>query len=250
MSEKTTVLIIDDEPLARSVLKEYLQEFDELEVIGECGNGFEGIKAVHELRPGLVFLDIQMPKLTGFEMLELLEEKPPIIFVTAYDEFALKAFEVNAVDYLLKPVSKNRLKGAVSKALAAESPARQQEKTEKLKEYVDSEKGHVQRVVSRDGSKIHVINVKNIKRIEAQDDYVMIYAADEKHLKKETMKYFENHLNPEEFIRIHRSHIINIKAIEQIELYEKDSYRAILKDGAKLPVSRSGYARLKELLGL
>lgn len=243
-----TALIIDDEQLGRELVKSYLKEISSVEVIGECANGFEGIKAIQELKPDLIFLDIQMPKLTGFEMLELLEEKPYTIFTTAYNEYAIKAFEMNAVDYLLKPFSLERFQKALQKVLERlKNNQKEESKTEQLIEQAASE-GLVERVVVKTGVKIHVITTDKIHYLEAQDDYVMIYTDKSKHLKNRTMKYFESHLNPNEFVRIHRSYLVRIPQISQLEQYGKESYVLILKTGEKLPVSKSGYSRLKEVL--
>lgn len=244
-----TALIIDDEQLGRELIKSYLKEVSTVELIGECANGFEGIKAIQELKPDLIFLDIQMPKLTGFEMLEILDEKPFIIFTTAYNEFAIKAFEMNAIDYLLKPFSAERFKAAVEKVIERiKSNKKEVSETEKLIEHVAENEGLIERIVVKTGAKIHLITTDKIKYLEAQDDYVMIYTREGKHLKNRTMKYFEAHLNPDEFVRIHRGYMVKISEITQLEQYGKESYVLILKSGEKLPVSKSGYARLKEVL--
>lgn len=244
-----TALIIDDEHLGRELIKSYLNDITSVEIIGECTNGFEGIKLIQELKPDLIFLDIQMPKITGFEMLELLSEKPFIIFTTAYNEFAIKAFEMNAVDYLLKPFSFERLKTAVDKVMdRVNNGIREEGKTEKLLEHVTESEGIIERIVVKTGFKIHVITTDQINYLEAQDEYVMLYTQNGKHLKSRTMKYFEAHLNPNEFVRIHRGYIVRIEQIFQLEQYGKESYVLILKTGEKLPVSKSGYKRLKEVL--
>jgi len=250
MEEKTKVLIIEDEELARLLLKKFIEKHDSLEIIGECENGFEGALSIKEQSPDIVFLDIQMPKLNGFEMLEFVENDPLVIFTTAYDEFALKAFEYGAVDYLLKPFSQKRFDLAVDKA--------QQRLIRKTKsdtsitnilQYVKQEQEIIKRIAVKDRSKIEIIHTKNIEYIEAQDDYVFIYTnAGNRFLKNSTMSYFETHLDKSEFIRVHRSHIIRIEMISKIELYEKDSHIIILKSGAKIKASRSGYKALKKVL--
>lgn len=246
---KAGAILIDDEKLAREIIKGYLKNNDKVEIISECSNGFDGIKRINELKPDIIFLDIQMPKLTGFEMLELLDNPPAIIFTTAYDQFALKAFEVNAIDYLLKPFSSERFNEALEKALNHLNDKKLNSQTvrnliaenESLKEYLD-------RIVIKDGPKISIVPVDKIHYLEAQDDYVMIYSDEGKFLKQKTMRYFEDHLQPKDFVRIHRSYIASIKRIKKIELLEKESYQVILEDKTSLPVSKSGYDRLKEML--
>ncbi|MCU7495924.1 MAG: response regulator [Ignavibacteria bacterium] len=245
---KISAIIIDDEPLAREIIKAYLKSIPQVEVTSECSNGFEGIKAINEFKPDLIFLDVQMPKISGFEMLELLDELPVVIFTTAYDQYALKAFETNAADYLLKPFSEERLKEAISKAsLFLSDKKKNSETISKVFEQMDKQQEFLERVVVKNGPKIHIIPSDKILYIEAQDDYVMLYTTEGRFLKQKTMKFFEDHLNPEEFIRIHRSYLVRISEIKQIELFEKDSYRLQVSGGKFLPVSKSGYSRLKEI---
>jgi two-component system LytT family response regulator len=240
-------IIVDDEHLAREIIKNYLSDKDDIEIIAECSNGFDAVKEITEKKPDLVFLDIQMPKLNGFEMLELLDEQPAIIFTTAFDNYAIKAFEVNAVDYLLKPFSEERFTEALNKVVQRiQQKNFNKEDVDKLIEDQQPEK--LERIVVKDGSKISIIPVETLKWLEAQDDYVRIHSEGGRFMKKKTMKFFEDHLDPNMFIRIHRSSIININSIKQMELYEKDSYRVILKDDIKLPVSKTGLQRLKEIL--
>jgi len=242
-------IIIEDEKPARDLLKVFLKDFPQIELVDECEDGFKGIKSIQKHNPDLVFLDIQMPKLTGFEVLELLETYPNIIFTTAYDQYALKAFEMNAVDYLLKPFSKDRFKSAIEKVVINEkSEDTEKKKVEGILNLVQEKEEEISRIVVKSGSKISVLPSDSISYIEAQDDYVMLYTKDSKHLKKATMKYYETNLDPNKFIRIHRSYIVNVDVIEKIELLEKESYILLLKDGNKLKVSRSGYRLLKERL--
>jgi serine/threonine protein kinase len=245
--EKLGCVIVDDEQPAREVLREYLSGFPEIEILAECSNGFEAVKTVTELKPDILFLDIQMPKLNGFEVLELIERNLAVIFITAYDQYALKAFEVHAVDYLLKPFSPERLAEAIGHAcdkfrrrepLPAAGLAASARIPEKKSE----------RVLVRDGSRVHVIAVGKIDYVEAQDDYVCIKAEGKDYLKQQTLNELEALLDADRFIRIHRSYILNVERMVRLELYAKDSRVAILADGTKLPVSRSGYARLKPLL--
>jgi two-component system LytT family response regulator len=250
MNEKLQTLIIEDEELARNLLRSYLKDNPDIEVIGECENGFDGVKSINEKKPNLVFLDIQMPKITGFEMIELLDYKPQIIFTTAYDQYALKAFELNAIDYLLKPFSKDRLLAAIDKVkhrIQNEEPI--DEKLEELSNFRPGEE-FIDRVVVKDRHKIHIITVDQIRYIESLDDYVMIYTYDGRHMKQKTMKYFETNLDPKNFIRIHRSYIVQVENIAEIQQYEKESYIVILKDKdkSKLKVSKTGYKRIKEVL--
>ena len=247
MPEIIRTIIVEDEELARNLLKSYLKGFPEIELIKECENGFEGVKMINEMKPDLVFLDIQMPKITGFEMLELLEHKPEIIFTTAYDQYALKAFEHNAADYLLKPFSKDRLEAAVEKVM--ERLQKQETKSEIIDDISNYPKGEfLDRVVVKDRHKINIIPVDRIRYFESMDDYVLVYTKDGRHLKQKTMKYFENALNPKEFIRIHRSFIVRVQEIAEIQQYEKESYIVILHDKTRLKVSKTGYKKIKEIL--
>ena len=251
MNSKILALIIEDEKPARDLLKAYLQPHKEIELVAECENGFEGVKAIAEYRPDLIFLDIQMPKLTGFEMLELLEETPEIIFTTAYDEFALQAFELNAVDYLMKPFSKARFDQALEKVFnRLKNKTTSNTAVEKLKEQVREAAGPQERFFVKTGNRIDVIPVTEIVRIEAQDDYVEFHTAKGRFLKKETMTQLEKQLPPDRFLRVHRSHIIRLDQMEKLEKYGKESYLVILKDGAKVQVSKSRIKSLKEQLGI
>ena len=246
---KIRVLIIDDEQLARDLLKNYLSKDLRLEVVGECANGFEGVLAIQELKPDLVFLDIQMPKITGFEMLELLSDPPVIIFSTAYEEFAIRAFEANAVDYLLKPYPAERVQVAVEKALKRiQAGAGNKEEIDAVAHAHDENSGLIARIVVKSGSKIRIIPVETIDYLESEDDFVMIYCKEGHFLKQKTMKYFENHLDPKKFIRIHRSCIVNATQLAEIQQYGKESWILLTKQGAKLKISKSGYVALKEFL--
>ncbi len=240
------VILIDDEPLARELVKEYLDDFTDYEIVALCGDGFDGVKAINEFEPDLIFLDIQMPKINGFEMLELLNNPPAVIFTTAFDEYAIKAFENNAIDYLLKPFSKERFDKAMQKL--ASHPDHQKQKVQKLlQEPVIGESQN--RIVVKTGNKIKVIPVSNVIYLQADDDYVNIHTAEGEFLKSKTLSYFEQTLNFE-FVRIHRSYIVKIDQITSLQPYEKDSYQVVLRNGIKLPVSKSGYPKLKEVLGL
>jgi two-component system, LytTR family, response regulator len=242
------VLIIDDEPLARSVVKEYLQQFTQLQLVEECNNGFEGVKAIQQHNPDLIFLDIQMPKITGFEMLELIENPPYVIFTTAFDEYAMQAFEANAVDYLLKPFSQQRFDKAISKWMEL-NKAEQPSTTSLLKQAAKHPLQN-ERIVVKTGSKIKIIPVQDIHYLEAADDYVKIITAEGSFLKKQTMGYFEEVLSSSLFVRTHRSYMVNMQQITRIDAYEKENHLAVLKNGATIPVSRAGYPKLKSVLGL
>ena len=243
-------VIVDDEAPARALLREFLSAHADVEVVGECANGFEAVKVIGELEPDLVLLDVQMPKLDGFEVLELLERPPVVVFVTAFDEYALKAFEVHAVDYVLKPVGRERLSEALAHArgrlgapAAAPAPA-----PSALAAAARPPGQFVERILVKDGANVHIVPVERLDWIEAQDDYVAIRADGKTHLKPQTLAEIAAGLDPARFVRIHRSYVLNVERLARLELYAKDSRVAILKDGKELPVSRAGYARLRELL--
>lgn len=240
-------VIIDDEPLARSIVKEYLQSYPGIEVLQECNDGFEGVKAINQYEPDLIFLDIQMPKINGFEMLELIENPPKVIFTTAFEEYAIKAFETHAVDYLLKPFGKERFDKAIQKLLQTKPNVPQ---TQAVLETAARSPVQSHRIVVKDGGKIKIIPVVQIQYLEAADDYVKIFTNDGSFLKKKTMHYFEQFLQQEQFIRIHRSYIINVQLITRIDPLEKDTHLVLLTTGARLPVSKAGYVKLKEVLGI
>ncbi|PWV45599.1 LytTR family DNA-binding domain-containing protein [Chitinophaga sp. S165] len=242
-------VIIDDEPLAREIVKEYLQSFPQVQLMQECGDGFEGLKAIQQQQPDIIFLDVQMPKINGFEMLELVEELPAVIFTTAFEEHAIRAFEVNAVDYLLKPFSKERFDKAVQKWLDRHA-ADELQQTSALLETAASSPIQSNRVVVKINGKIKIIPVQDIHYLEAADDYVKIITPEGAFLKNKTMQFFEKSLDPQQFARVHRSYMLNINQVTRIEPYEKENHLAILKTGAKVPVSKTGYPRLKAALGL
>ena len=244
----TRAILIDDEPLAREVVKEYLEAFPQIEVVAECNDGFEGVKAVAQYKPDLIFLDIQMPKITGFEMLELLEERPAVIFTSAFDEFAIKAFEAHAVDYLLKPFSKDRFNKAVEKWLDQKNLAEAKSQVQALLENAVPATGKAERIVVKSGSSIKIIPASDVRYLEAYDDYVKIQTAEGVFLKNKTMTFFENSLDEKQFVRVHRSFIVQVSQITGLTPYEKDSYKVQLKTGDRLPVSKTGYGKLKQLL--
>ncbi len=243
-------VLIDDEPLARSLVAEYLQSYPEIEIMQQCADGFDGVKAIAEHQPDLIFLDIQMPKLNGFEMLELAEPTPSVIFTTAFDEYAMRAFDSNAIDYLLKPFSKERFDKALQKWMNQRNNTSVDEKTESLNNTVSKHPEEQNRVAVKFGNKISIIPAKDIFYIEAYDDYVKIFTEKDYFLKKKTMNYFEETLSSSDFMRVHRSFIVQLQHITRIEPYEKNGHIALLKNGKKIPLSRSGYSRLKDELGL
>jgi two-component system LytT family response regulator len=245
---KIRTIIVEDEAPARDIIRHYLNEVGDIEIIAECTDGFSGLKTISSMKPDLVFLDIQMPRLTGIEMLEVMTEKPVIIFTTAYDQFALKAFELNAVDYLLKPFPKRRFLEAVNKAVEKINSGAEIKEPAQILAKKPEPAAPVNRIVVRKGNAINLIPVEKVKYVEAQDDYVMIYHTEGKALKQQTMKFYEENLPPNDFVRIHRSYIVRVHEINRIEPYEKDNHIAILKSGEKLPVSRTGYRHLKEEL--
>ena len=246
------VIIVDDEPLARAVLREHLNAHADVEIVGECANGFEAVKAIAELAPDLVFLDIQMPKLDGFEVVELAGAKTHYVFVTAYDQFALRAFDVHALDYLLKPFTRERLAQAlvhVRERLAATASATPGD--DAIRALVsDAQARHqpIERVLIRDGARVQVIPVARIDYVEAQDDYVAICSEGRRWLKNQRMAELESQLDPRAFLRVHRSYIVNLGAIARIEPTGKDGHCALLKSGARIPISRSGYQKVRDLL--
>jgi two-component system, LytTR family, response regulator len=244
---KMRVAIVDDEELARKLLREYLSDCEDVEVVAECANGFEAVKAVTDLKPDLLFLDIQMPRLDGFEVLELVGREVSVIFITAYDKYALRAFEVHAVDYLLKPFSPERLSEALNRA-RPRLDAKQTFPPPEVAVAARAPGAHLERIAIRDGAKVHVIPVAKVDYVEAQDDYVSFHSEGKSLLKQQTLAEVENAMDSAQFVRIHRSYILNIDRLARLELYAKDSHAAILRDGTRLPVSRSGYARLTAVL--
>ncbi|WP_212002686.1 LytTR family DNA-binding domain-containing protein [Chitinophaga sp. HK235] len=241
-------VIIDDEPLAREVVKEFLAHYPQVQLLQECNDGFEGLKAIQQHQPDIIFLDIQMPKITGFEMLELIENMPAVIFTTAFEEHALRAFEVHAVDYLLKPFSRERFDKAFQKWL--EQHNNNTTATAALLETAASTPTQSNRVVIKINGKIKIIPVQDIHYLEAADDYVKIITQEGSFLKNKTMSFFEQMLDPQQFTRVHRSYILNVNQVTRIDPYEKENHLAILRSGAKVLVSKTGYPRLKSALGL
>jgi two-component system LytT family response regulator len=246
---KLRAIIVEDEKPARELVKAFLKEHENIELVGECDNGFDGVKAINETKPDLVFLDIQMPKLTGFEMIELLDEVPDVIFTTAFDQYAIKAFELSAVDYLMKPFSKKRFSEAIEKVYHRISQNQEKPKIKEFANQVKEDTEEIERIFVKTGSKIDVVPVNEIVRIESEDDYVEIFTPKGKFLKKETMNYLEKVMPKDTFVRVHRSSIINLNQIQKIEKYGKDSSMVILKDGSRVNVSKSRIKDLRSQLG-
>jgi two-component system LytT family response regulator len=246
--DKLRIVIADDEDLARSLVREYLKDALDVEIVAECTNGFQAVKTVADLKPDLLLLDIQMPRLDGFEVLDLVGRETNVIFITAYDQYAIKAFDVHAIDYLLKPFSAERLMEALERA------KRKIGRGETLPIAALTAEARppgtrLERVLIRDGGDVHVLPVAKIDYVEAQDDYVSYRMEGKRYLKQQTLADVESSLDPARFVRIHRSYVLNLDRLAKLELYAKDSHAAILRDGTRLPVSRSGYSRLNALIG-
>lgn len=242
------VAIVDDEDLARAVVREYLTAMADVEIVAECANGFEAVKVVSELQPDLLILDVQMPKLNGFEVLELVGRDVAVVFVTAYDQYAIRAFEVHAVDYLLKPFSGDRLAAALERARERLGGGEKMP-VQELAAAGQPVQGHTRRILVRDGPRVHVLPVEKIDYVQAQDDYVCFRCEGKEYLKEQTLGELETVLDPAKFVRIHRSFLLNVDRLARVELDERENRMAVLTDGRRLPISRSGYARLGSLLG-
>jgi two-component system LytT family response regulator len=242
------VVVADDEELARRILREHLETEPEIEIVAECANGFETVKAVVDLKPDVLFLDIQMPRLDGFEVLELIDRQVAVVFVTAFDQYAMRAFDAAAVDYLLKPFSKDRFRESLERVRARIGQARPAELPEDLRQAVRPAGEFLDRIVVRDGTKVHVIPASRLDFAEAQDDYVALRSGGATWLKQQTISSLEAALDPRRFLRIHRSYLVNLDRIVRLEPNTKDTWIAILSDGSQLPVSRAGYARFREIV--
>ena len=257
VDKKFRAVIVDDEELARQVLREFLTAHPEIEIAAECANGFEAVKSVTELKPDLVFLDVQMPKLDGFEVLELIGTNAAVVFVTAHDNYAIRAFEVHAVDYLLKPFGCDRFEAALTRAkerlggassMSQPATGRPVPSPSDLAAAARPPAQYLDRIPVRDGTRVFIIPIPKLDYAEAQDDYIALCSDGKKHLKQQTISSLESALDPSRFLRIHRSYIVNLERVARIEPYGKDSHVAVLHNGTQLPVSRAGYARLREFL--
>lgn len=245
---KIRALIVDDEDLARQLLREYLAEEPDIEIAGECTNGFDAVKAVTDLKPDLLFLDVQMPKLDGFEVLDLIGTEIAVVFVTAYDQYAMKAFDAAAVDYLLKPFELSRFRTALQRVRRRIQEKAPTPPPDELRQAARAPGQHLQRIVIRDNARVHIIPVDQLDYVEAEDDYVGLHSTGKKYLKQQTISSLEASLDPMRFVRVHRSFIINLDKLGKIEPYTKDTKLAVLMDGSQVPVSRAGYMRLRELV--
>lgn len=243
------IILIDDEPLARSIVRQYLQALPEYQIVAECENGFEGFKAIQQYQPDLIILDVQMPKINGFEMLEMIDQAPAVIFATAFDEYAIKAFENNAVDYLLKPFSQDRFTSALKKAFTRSNQEAELQVQSLLQDKTKTAE-QAPHIVVRNQSEINIIPLEHIHYLEAYDDYVKIFTADNYYLKKQTLSHYEQSLDATKFFRLHRSFMISLRELQRIEPMEKNTYVAILRSGKKIPISRNSYSELKNKLGI
>ncbi|MBV9612372.1 MAG: response regulator [Acidobacteriaceae bacterium] len=241
-------VIADDEELARQILREYLQNEEDVEAVTECTNGFDAVKAVSEHKPDLLFLDVQMPKLDGFEVLELIDREVAVVFVTAYDQYAMKAFDAAAVDYLLKPFDVERLRTALERVRRRLGESATRPNASELRNAAQAPGQYAQRIVIKDGTRVHIVPVAQLDYVEAQDDYVALHSGGKTYLKQQTISSLEASLDPARFTRVHRSYLVNLERVAKIEPYTKDTRIAVLTDGAQIPVSRAGYMRLKELM--
>lgn len=244
---RVRAMIVDDEDLARQIIREMLKSHPEIEIIGECSNGFDAVRTIGDLKPDLLFLDIQMPKLDGFEVLELIPKDIAVIFTTAYDEHALRAFEVHAVDYLLKPFRAERFESAL--ALAKQRiGSRMSAAPDQLTAATRDPGQYAERVVVKDGTRVQIIPVEKLDYAEAQDDYTALASQGKKYLKQQTISSLEASLDPKNFVRVHRSYLVNLQRVTRLEPFGRDTHVIILSDGSRLPVSRAGLKRLEGFL--
>ena len=236
------VVVVDDEELARAVVREHLAAHPGIEIVAECANGIEAIEAVAALAPDLLFLDVQMPRLTGFETLELLDPRPAVVFVTAYDRHAVKAFEVSAVDYLLKPFSKERFDAALAKARALLGSGAIGPDPATLAAAARPEGVPLERIAVREGTRVTLLAVETVAWVKAEDDYVLIRSGGKNHLKHQTLSDLATRLPAARFVRVHRSWVVNVGKLASLE----EGKTAVMADGERVPVSRAGAARLRE----
>jgi two-component system LytT family response regulator len=245
---KIRAIVVDDEELARQILREYIGREDDIEIVAECGNGFDAVKAIGELKPDLLFLDIQMPKLDGFEVLELVERDLAVVFVTAYDQYAIKAFDGAAVDYLLKPFDLGRFQTALERVRRRLGETGRAISPVELKNAAQGPERRAERIVVKEGARVHIIPLGQLDYAEAQDDYIALHSGGKSYLKQQTISSLEESLDSKQFVRVHRSFLINLERVAKIEPYTKDTRLAVLADGSQIPVSRAGYLRLKEAM--
>lgn len=245
---KIRTMIVDDEDLARQIVREYLAAEEDIEMVAECGNGFDAVKAVNELKPDLLFLDVQMPKLDGFEVLELIGSEVAVVFVTAYDQYAMKAFDAAAVDYLLKPFDQVRFHTALDRVRRRIGERVQTVSASELKNAAKAPGQFATRIVVKDGTRVHIIPIDQLEYAEAQDDYVSLHSGGKSYLKQQTITSLAESLDPARFVRVHRSYLVNLERVTKIEPYTRDTRLAVLSGGVQIPVSRTGFMRLKELM--
>jgi two-component system LytT family response regulator len=246
---KLRAVMADDEDLARRVMREYLSKEPDVEIVAECSNGFEAVKAINEAKPDVVFLDVQMPKLDGFEVLELIDIPAAVVFVTAFDQYAMRAFDAAAVDYLLKPFGAERLRASLDRVRTRLRDARPVEIHRDLKQASRAPGEYLERIVVKDGPRVHVIPAGKLDYAEAQDDYLALRSDGKSWLKQQTISSLESALDPRRFIRLHRSYLVNVERITRIDANTKDTWLAVLNDGSKIPVSRAGYGKFREIIG-
>jgi two-component system LytT family response regulator len=245
-------LIVDDESIARDRLRRFLGSEPDIDIIGECGNGSEAASAINKLTPDLVFLDIQMPEMNGFEVLKAVESEriPAVVFVTAYDHFAIKAFEVHALDYLLKPFNRERFRRAVRYAreqIRQSRPGHMDDRLLALLRSIQIEPRYLDRLVIKSSGRVYFLKTDEVDWIEASGNYVTLHAGRESHLLRETMNHVEDRLDPSRFLRIHRSRLVNIDRIKELQPLFGGDYTVVLKDGTELTLSRTYRERLLKL---
>ncbi|MGC8866486.1 MAG: LytR/AlgR family response regulator transcription factor [Bacteroidales bacterium] len=245
--KRYSCLIADDEPHAIDLIQLYLKDIPEIEGVAECSDGFEALRQLTLLKPEIAILDIRMPRLNGFEILEVSEHQPVVVFSTAYDEYALRAFEANAADYLLKPFSAERFKKAMLKAMERVRLKSAPPDPMKMREGIPET---LNRIVTRHNQQLVIISTEEIIFMEARDDYVELNTSRGKFRKQITLNYLENHLDPKLFVRIHRGFLVKLSEITSIVPWSRNSWMAVLKNGSKIPVSQSGIKILKEKLGI
>jgi len=249
---KIRTLIADDEPLARRGIRAQLDEEEDIEIVSECRNGLEAVAAIEEQSPDLVFLDVQMPELDGFGVLEAVgvDRMPVVIFVTAYDQYALRAFDVHALDYLLKPVDAERFASALQRARKQIEHHNVQDLNQRLQTFLDdvrAKQKFTERLVIKSGGRIFFLNVQEIDWIEAADNYVRLHVGRDSHLLRETMNHLEKRLDPDHFLRVHRSRIINIRQIKELQPLFRGEYDIMLQDGTRLESGRGYRDKLQKL---
>jgi len=245
ISNTLRAVIVDDEELARLFLREMLRPHQEVEIAAECANGFEAVKAIGEIRPDILWLDVQMPKLNGFEVLELIEPGPAVIFVTAWDQYAMQAFDAHAVDYLLKPFSAERFEVALGRA---KSRLGERRLPAGLAQAARSPGQFPRRIVVKDGPRVHIIPIEKLDYVEAQDDYVALHSAGKSYLKQQPIAALEESLDPARFVRIHRSAIVNLDCIKELQPWFRGDYKVMLNDGTELTLTKNHREKLESRL--